>query len=239
MIDDRLHRPSLPSLRRLAVVAGTVGLLAVAGMGPASASGTGNHGTVAPAGEAHGAGHAAGHENHFDNLFSLSFGEGKEKKNPPFGFMVVNFLLLLVVLVKFAGKPFKQFLRQRHERIDKELKAAAEIRAQAQARLKEVETRLSRLDDEIREIKAAVARDAEQEKQQIVAQAHTEAARLIEGADRALAEEIKQVRLQLEAEAVKAALAAAERIVAQQITDGDRGRLEKEYLSQLTQGGVQ
>ena len=46
----------------------------------------------------------------------LSYGKDKAKKNPPLGWAIVNFTILIFLLVRLVGKPFRDYLRVRSEK---------------------------------------------------------------------------------------------------------------------------
>jgi F-type H+-transporting ATPase subunit b len=201
---------------------------------------TADHGTAA---EHHAAGAHHGGVPEQINWWSVDYSGGclasdhPQYSAPPIGWAWVNFLIIIVLLVKFAGRPFLGFLRQRHEAVKRELREAAELRRRAKEQLDEVDRKLSNLDREIEQIKQEVTRDAEFEREQIITAAEAEATRIVEAADRTLAEEVKRVRRRLEKEAVEAALAAAEKLLKQRVNDADRKRLHDTYLQRLSGGG--
>lgn len=175
--------------------------------------------------------HGGGHVKHIDNWFSFSFGPDKERKNGPLAFAILNFVILLILLVKVGRGRISNYLRLRYEGVRRALDEAEALRKQAQQQLADVEARASKLDKEIEEIRASVAADAEQERQRIISAAEAEANRIVEAADRTINEEVKRVRAQLERDAVNAALSAAEKLLRQQIGEGDHKRLTDEYLA--------
>ncbi len=203
---------------------------------PSAEAGGEGHG--APAGEAHGGGHGGGHAvKHLDNWVSFSFGPGKPYQNGPFAFAILNFIILVIVLVKFGGKPFRAYLENRHATIKKDLEEAAQVNAQARAKLDEIEAKLRNVDKEIAELKAVVARDAALEKERIIKAAEDEAERIVKAADETMDRELRRAQRRLEIEAVNAAMTAAEKLIRREVNDGDRKRLNEEYFAQIGQGG--
>lgn len=182
--------------------------------------------------------HGGGHKTkHLENWFSLSFGEGKKYKNGPFAFMILNFVLLCWLLVKFTKKPVTQYLETRHDTIRDNLAEAAELRKQASAKLAEIENKLDNLKQEIASIKKGVAADAELEKKRIIEAAQTEADRIIQQADKTLDNDLKRARKMLEKEAADAAMTAAEKLIKEQINKKDLKRLNEEYFEQIASSG--
>jgi len=194
-------------------------------------------------GEAHGGGHGDAHGDahgahktvHLDNWFSFDYGPGKTFQNGPLGFAILNFIILIVLLVKFTRKPLTGYLQDRHETIKKDLDQAAVLRDQARTKLDEIEAKLGQLDDEVAQIRADVAQDAKLEKERIIEAAHKEAERIIKQADKAMDREIRRARRTLESEAVEAALKMAEELVAKNINFSDRKKINERYIAQIAQ----
>ncbi|MFN3395274.1 MAG: ATP synthase F0 subunit B, partial [Thermodesulfovibrionales bacterium] len=83
---------------------------------------------------------------------------------------ILNFAILVFILVKFLGKPFKNFLKQRTELIEKTLKEAREAKELAARALAEVEDRLKSKDKEIQDIISISERSARVEHDQLIKQ---------------------------------------------------------------------
>jgi len=227
-------------MRRARVCGVAATLLLLAASGPARAEEPGaeghgprpelEHGSDTPAD--HGGGPRL-----LDNWFSLSFGEGKEHQNGPFGFAILNFAVLVAIFVKFGRRPLADYLQQRHVSIRKDMEEASALNREARQKLQEIEGKLASLDSDIAAIKQSVAEDAEREKQHIIKTAEAEAERIVKQADETLVREIRRAHRRLEAEAVDAAMKAAERLIRQRLTPEDRRRLDQEYLAQISSGG--
>lgn len=209
---------------------------------PAQPPGQGQpHGT--PPAEAHGGGdHGHGDHSHgghhkakvIDNWFHVTgFGPDKPIKNGPLFFALLNFVLLCYLLLRFTKKPISEYLANRHDTIKRDLEQAATLRQQAREKLAQVGTRLGKIDDEIAEIKAGVAQDAEREKERIIAKANDEAARIIKQAESTMEREIRRARRRLEAGAVEAALGTAEKLLKENLNAADRKRINDAYVAQI------
>lgn len=213
--------------------------LAFAGAGGGSTDGHG-HGDVGAA-NAHGGGHKVKHIDNWtksfgceDGKFVKYYGPGKEYASGPFLFALINFGLLIILLVKFAGKPISSYLGERHDKVKSDLEVAARLRAEAESRLAEIQAKTKNLDGELAELKAAVRKDAELEKNRIISAAQAEAVRIAENAERTLQQEVERVKRDLEVEAINAALSAADKLLKQEVTAGDRQRINDEYLDQIS-----
>lgn len=161
-----------------------------------------------------------------------------EKTNtPPLLAVMFNFTLLIALLIVVTRGPLRTFLTERHEQIRSDIEHATRLRQGAQDQLARIEAKLRELDTEIAKIQAAVARDAEAEKQRIIEAAQQEAQRLITLADKTLQREIDRVKRTLEVNAIEAAIEAAEKLLVQEVTDTDRERIHEEYLTQIASTG--
>jgi F-type H+-transporting ATPase subunit b len=184
-------------------------------------------------------GHEGGHPGGggIENWFSLSFGPGKKHQNGPFAFAILNFVVLVWLVVRFGKKPFVQYLENRHTTIRDNLAESQRMREEAKQRLDEIKGKLQNLEREIAEIKASVRKDAELEKERFIAEAQSQAEALVKSADKALDDELRRARRMLEQEAVSAAMEAAEKLIRQQLNDGDRKRINEEYYQQIANPG--
>ena len=202
------------------------------------AAGEGPGHAEAEHGGGHGDGHGGGHKTvHLDNWFSFDYGPGKTHQNGPLGFALVNFALLIYLLVRFTKKPLTGFLAGRHDKIKNDLAEAAALREKAEAKLAEINAKLNKFEQDVNQMKADVAKDAELEKQRIIAAAEAEAERLVKHAEETLAQELRRARAMIEAEAVESSLALAEERIRKNINDADRKRLNEEYISRITSSG--
>ena len=75
----------------------------------------------------------------------------------PFSMQVLNFAVFLFILGKYAGPSMKKAVRERHERIKKDLEEGARLRAEAQRRVDEYGRKLASLDAEM-QVQAEIQR---------------------------------------------------------------------------------
>ena len=93
---------------------------------------------------------------------------------------VFNLLLVVGVLIWVARKPLSNFFANRSESIREQLAEAQKARADAEARLAEVQSRMSRLDDELKEIANTAEKEAQDEYQKLLVQAEQDAEKIVE-----------------------------------------------------------
>ena len=173
------------------------------------------------------------------NWWSMDYKAGptqaKEHRHmpPPLGFALINFAIFALIMYRLAGRPLREFVQARHITIKQDLDEAAALRRQAEAKMKEYEARLGGLDAEIAKIVADLRKDAETEKQRIIAAAEKEAARIRKDAEHQIATEMGQLKRALRKEVVEVAIASAEKILAGAVRADDQRRLVDSYLTAI------
>ena len=149
---------------------------------------------------------------------------------PPFGFALVNFGIFLAIMSRLAWKPLKQFMITRHDEIAKNLDEAAKLRAEAEATLKQYETKIGGIDREIDTLLAQIRKEAEMEKARIMSAAEADAKRLKEDAERQIAAEIDRARRELRRGVIEAAVSAAEDSLKKNIGADDQRKMAEKYV---------
>lgn len=146
---------------------------------------------------------------------------------------LVNFAILVFILVKFAGKPLKDYFQQRKALIEKSIQEAQEAKALAVKALAEVEARLKLKDSEVEEIKKAALSSGEEEKARLIAEGERLAAKILEQAKSNIEYEVKKAKDIIKAEAVESSLQLAEEKIKSRITKEDQEKLLKESMKLL------
>ncbi|MBF0557175.1 MAG: ATP synthase F0 subunit B [Nitrospirae bacterium] len=146
---------------------------------------------------------------------------------------ILNFGILVFILVKFAGKPLKDYFQQRKALIEKSIQEAQEAKALAAKALAEVEERLKLKDREVEEIKAAAVTSGESEKARLIEEGERLAAKILEQAKSNIDYEVKKAKDIIKAEAVEAAMQLAEEKIKSRITKEDQEKLLKASLKLL------
>jgi F-type H+-transporting ATPase subunit b len=220
----------------------------------AEAPAEGVHGAVEARGQGHGEAHAGGHEEQhaptFDdiNWFFGFLGE-KEGVEPslmwrpkgmpvPFGALAFNCLILYFLLFKFGKKPIGDALRQRKLAIMKGIEDAAKMKADAEARLAEYQTKLDDVDQEVARIRREMKEAGEAERVRILSEAMERRARMERDARTLVEQELKAARVALVRDTVRAAIKSAEATLTAKVGDSDQQRLGEEYLGSIKASGA-
>ena len=147
-----------------------------------------------------------------------------------------NLTVLLAVLFFFGRRPIGDALKNRALGIRKELTDSARERDEAQHRYTEVEARLSRFEEEVKELHAQAQVEANAEEEKLVQRAHDAAKRITETAERNIRDEVVRAQFTLRQEAVELAIQLAQETLKGQIQGDDQRRLARQFLDTLDEG---
>jgi F-type H+-transporting ATPase subunit b len=177
------------------------------------------------------------------NLAAVSFvfassggGEGAEHAAPwwkDYIWKIINFLLLFILLFKFAKKPMQNFFQKRTELIEKTLNEAKEAKALSLKALQAVETRLKAKDAEIEVILAASKKSGELERDSIIAESDRLKAKILEQAKTNIEYELKHAKEAIKAEAVELAMELAEKKLKEKLTKEEQEKLFEDSLMKI------
>lgn len=173
---------------------------------------------------------------HF-TFVSLAFGaeeaasHGGEWKE--WAWKILNFAVLVFILVRFLGKPLREFLKKRTEAIEKTLKEAKEARELAEKTLAAVEGRLKMKDKEIEEIFSRSQSAAEKERDLLVGQGEQMKEKILEQAKNNIDYELRLAKDSIKAEAAGIAVELAEKKLKERLSKEEQIRLVEESLKRM------
>jgi F-type H+-transporting ATPase subunit b len=146
---------------------------------------------------------------------------------------LVIFVMLLVVLGKWAWPAILKQVEEREKRIQAQLDQAEQANREAQRVLADYQHKLAAAQSEAQELLAAGRQAAEKVREEILARARSEHEDLVARARREIAAEREKALAELRGEAVELSLAAAGKVIERNLdTEADR-RLVREYLDSL------
>jgi F-type H+-transporting ATPase subunit b len=143
---------------------------------------------------------------------------------------LINMLLFFGFLAWVLGGPVKRAFANRGEEIRREADEARERRAKADAMARDIQSRLARLDDELRAILERAKAEGERQKEEMIAEAKAEAQKILQAARGEVDNRIKHARQELTEYAGELASQRAENILREKITDEDRRKLFAESV---------
>ncbi len=146
---------------------------------------------------------------------------------------LVIFLIVVVLLGKFAWGPVLGLLRQREEFIHKSLSDAKHDRDEAEARLKEYAAKLQSAQAEALTIIEGARKDGERLREELRQRAKAEADAQLANAQRQIQLETTRALQQIRHEAVDLSVAIASKLIQRNISKEDNERLIDEALRQI------
>lgn len=145
-------------------------------------------------------------------------------------FKTINFAILVFLIVKFLGKPIKNYLNQRRELIEKSIKESQEAKELAKRALQEVEEKLKLKDKEIQDIIESAKKIGEQEKQQIIQETNRMKEKILEQARTNIEFEVKMAKDALRLEAAELVIQLTEQKLKERITPEEHEKLLQESI---------
>ncbi|MEN8199769.1 MAG: ATP synthase F0 subunit B [Thermodesulfobacteriota bacterium] len=180
------------------------------------------HGDAHPA-DAHGGGHGAD---------SLSPAKLKD-----LGFRVMNFIVLLIILVKFGAKPIANGLGARRQQIRDEIEDLEAKKVQAEQDYKQFSAKLESVEKDVDTIVEKAVAQAEVEKARILEAAEKSADDIKRSAEMAIANEVTAAKRDLKVSATEQAAVMAEELIVKNLTADDQVKIIEDYLDKV--GAVQ
>jgi F-type H+-transporting ATPase subunit b len=146
---------------------------------------------------------------------------------------IVNGIILVAILVRYARRPLRNFMAQRRHEIQSGIQ-------EAQARLDAAETdlarwrgRLEEIEEETAEILRAAEQQAEAERRRALERAEANAQRVREEAEKVADQEIERARSELRSEAAELATRLASDVVRRSLTPADHRRLVDDVIERV------
>ena len=147
----------------------------------------------------------------------------------------VNFAIIAFVLAKFGRKPIKDFLANRREEIDYQIKKFEQQKQAAEAKVQEATDMLNDSVARFEKIKQRIIEDGEKRKQQIIEDARKESQMLLEATQRKIQNQIREAKNLIRFELIDSAIAQAEKRLFDEITAADQQKLIEHYM-EMTAG---
>ena len=148
-------------------------------------------------------------------------------------FKIVNFGLLVGILVKFGGKPFKQFFVNRHTAVKEKLDTAEKTLKDALTLKEEYESKLANLGIEIEAFKKGVMEEVDKEKKKMVGEATEFASKLKDQANLTYQQELRELKEKIKEDIAKLTIERAEKLVAERFTKEDHGRMVEVFIDKM------
>ncbi|MEW5913920.1 MAG: ATP synthase F0 subunit B [Thermodesulfobacteriota bacterium] len=148
------------------------------------------------------------------------------------GWRIVNFLVLAVLIVKMARQPLKDFVSGQRAKVSSELEEMEKVKAQAQAELKAMQEKTAGLAQELESFEQALSAAAELERQRMLDDARQESELVLERARLGAEISLRRAKRRLAAEILELASTLAEEKLRAAVTSQDQSRLLGQFTDQ-------
>jgi F-type H+-transporting ATPase subunit b len=151
-------------------------------------------------------------------------------------FQLIMFLLLMLLLRKYAFGPLMGVMKQREEHIANEIEQAEKHRKEAEKLLEEQRELMKQSRQEAQELIENARKMAEEQKEQIIASARAEAERLKETAKKEIEREKEQAMAALREQVASLSVLIASKVIEKELTEQDQAKLISEYIQEVGEG---
>lgn len=173
-------------------------------------------------------------------LASEGGGGGASLIEPKFGtvfWTLITFIILIVLLARFAWRPLLGALETREKSIQESIDKAREDREQAEQLISRHRELLDQARRERAEAVSEGQRDAEKLKAEILDEARKQREQVLAQTQKQVEAGLRQARAELRGVAVDLAIQAAEKLLTKNLDDPTQRRLVEEYLADLEKSG--
>lgn len=146
---------------------------------------------------------------------------------------IVTFLILLLVLKRFAWKPILEALEKRELTIKESIAEAQRARQEAQRLFEDYQQKMKVAHQDAQRIITKAREEAERLKEEILNEARGEAQTYQERARRQIEQETRAALMAIRAEVAEWAILAAEQVIRRKLTPEDHTRIAKEIAEEL------
>lgn len=145
---------------------------------------------------------------------------------------IFAFILTLLILKRFAWKPFLGLLEERRQKIQLEFDTIAEQKKATQDMIEDYQSRLHALEEQAGAKIEAAAEEGRKIAHQIQHEAHKHAKAMIEKASDDISHEIAQARQELKKDIVKIVVAVTQKVTAGQLSPEGQEKLIADFVDQ-------
>ena len=150
-------------------------------------------------------------------------------------FKVINFLLLLLILHRFARNPIAKMLSNSAENTKITVDNANEELANAKSRLSEYEAKIVNLEKELATREQTAIAAIEVEKERLISDAKIQSQKLEEQTQNRIEQDILKAKAEIKEFLVNESAQLAEKIIAEQIGSPERKALVENYAKNLNE----
>jgi F-type H+-transporting ATPase subunit b len=166
----------------------------------------------------------------FTNMLVLGSGGGLN-----IGDMLVQlvvFIVLLVLLKKFAWGPFMNMMKEREDYISNEIDTAEKSREEAQRMQREASEELKKTRQDAQKIIEDARQTAAQQEQSIIQSARTEADRMKDSAKQEIVQEKEKAIQSLKDQVASMSVMIASKVIEKELSEKDQDHLIQQYINE-------
>jgi F-type H+-transporting ATPase subunit b len=156
--------------------------------------------------------------------------------NPDIGmsiWTVVTFVLVALVLGRFAWKPILASIEEREGKLKADLKAAEDARAAAEKMRLDYERQMAEVEARTRELLGQAQKESQRIRDDMLKAAQDESARLSEKTRQQLAEEQRRLVQELRSEVVSLSVKAAEKLLKKSVDKNLQDKFVQEAMGRF------
>jgi F-type H+-transporting ATPase subunit b len=147
--------------------------------------------------------------------------------------MCVNFVILVLILVKLLKNPVSDFFKNQRQSITDEIDQLTQQKEKTEAELNEVEKLVAAGDAHIKVIRKKLAEDGEAIKAKIIENARQQSAYMLAAAKKNITNQFIEARQAFQAELIDLAMSSASEKLVNEIDNNDHETLVNQFLYDL------
>ncbi|GER66381.1 ATP synthase subunit b [Weizmannia acidilactici] len=167
----------------------------------------------------------------FENSFVLGFVEG-HLNTGDIVFQLVMFIILMLLLKRYAWKPLMGIMQKREEHIAKEIELAEKNRAETNRLLEEQRALLSQARQEGQALIENAKKQADAQREEIISTARAEAERLKNAAKLEIEQEKAKAVAALREQVASLSVMIASKVIEKEISEKDHEKLIMESIKE-------
>ena len=145
------------------------------------------------------------------------------------------FIILIIIVTKFAYKPVRKYLDKRSDMLTSERKESADLNSKAKENLYESEKKLAEVRENASKIIDDAKTKAKEEREKILEEANLEANKTKRNALKSIEEEKTKAKSELKNEIVDVALTATSKLLEREVTTSDNKKIVDDFVKELDQ----
>ena len=148
---------------------------------------------------------------------------------------LLAFIVLIIVVTKFAYKPVRKYLDKRSQILNDERKEAEELKQKAKENFYESEKKLAEVRDNASKIIDNAREKAKLEKENILKEANQEANKVKTNAYKAIEEEKSKAKQEIKEDIVDVAFTMTSKLLEREVSDEDNKKIVDDFVKELDQ----